>query len=290
MKATVKRQFAAFGLAVAVLLTGCSNGSSTSVAKVDGEKISQDELNKAMLSQYGAEVLNTLISNKVIELEGEKEKVKVTDEEIQAEKEELIEMYGGEESFEAIMDSNNVDEEALREDIRIYSLTKKLMEKDIDITDEEISAYFEENKVSFDQQEQVEASHILVEDEATAIEIKEKLDNGEDFAELAKEYSTDTASAENGGELGYFAKGEMVEEFEATAFSMEINEISAPVKTEYGYHIIKVTAKKEAKEATLDEVKEDIREQLFESRMNEEYSSWLSALFEKYEIENTLEQ
>ena len=278
MKTNLKRQFAMFGIAITILLAGCSNGTSSSVATVNGEKISQDELNEAMLSLYGNEVLNTLISNKVIELEGEKEKIEVTEEEIQAELDELIEMYGGEESFQAIIESNNLSEEMFREDIRIYKLTSKLMEKEIDITDEEISTYFEENKSSFDQQEQVEASHILVEDEATAKEVKQKLDSGEDFAELVKEFSTDVASVETGGALGYFSAGDMVEEFETAAFGMEINEISDPVNTEYGYHIIKVTDKKEAKEATLEEVKEEEREVLLESRINEEYSSWLTAL------------
>ena len=289
MKTKLKRQFAMFGIAFTVLVAGCSNGTSSSVATVNGEKISQDELNEAMLNLYGSEVLNTLISNKVIGLEGEKEKIEVAEEEIQAELDELIEMYGGEESFQSIIESNNLSEEMFREDIRIYKLTSKLMEKEIEITDEEISTYFEENKSSFDQQEQVEASHILVEDEATAKEVKQKLDNGDDFAELVKEFSTDVASAESEGELGYFAKGDMVEEFETVAFGMEINEISDPVKTEYGYHVIKVTGKKEAKEATLEEVKEEVRELLLESRINEEYSSWLTALLEEYEIENKLE-
>ncbi len=289
MKTNLKRQFAMVGIAITVFLAACSNGTSSSVATVNGEEISKDELNEAMLSLYGNEVLNTLISNKVIELEGEKEKIEVTEEEIQAELDELIEMYGGEETFQAIMESNNLSEEMFREDIRIYKLTSKLMEKEIDITDEDISTYFEENKSSFDQQEQVEASHILVDDEATAKEVKQKLDNGDDFAELVKEFSSDVASAESEGELGYFAKGDMVEEFETAAFGMEINEISDPVKTEYGYHIIKVTGKKEAKEATLEEVKEEVREVILESRINEEYSSWLTALLEEYEIENTLE-
>jgi len=289
MNTHLKRQVAAFGIAVTVLLGGCSSSSSTSVATVNGEKISQDELNVALLSQYGSTVLQTLITNKVVELEGEKEKIEVTEEEIQAELDEMIEMYGGEEYFESIMEANNIDESTFREDIRIFKLTTKLMEKDLEITEDEISTYFEENKESFDQQEQVQASHILVEDEATAKEVKEKLANGDNFIELVQEYSTDEASLETDGDLGYFAKGDMVEEFETAAFGMEINEISDPVNTEYGYHIIKVTDKKEAKEATLEEVKEEVREVILESRINEEYSSWLTALLEEYEIENTLE-
>ena len=92
-------------------------------------------------------------------------------------------------------------------------------------------AYFEENKEKFEQAEQVQANHILVEDEETAKEVDQKLKDGGDFAELAEEYSKDPSNANNGGELGYFGKGEMVPEFEEAVFAMEVDEISSPVKT-----------------------------------------------------------
>lgn len=87
---------------------------------------------------------------------------------------------------------------------------------------------------------EISARHILVEDEATALEVKEKLDAGEDFAELAKQVSKDPGSASNGGDLGYFSKGVMVEEFDNVAFSQAIGVISDPVQSSLGYHIIKV--------------------------------------------------
>ncbi|WP_223254486.1 peptidylprolyl isomerase [Bacillus sp. HNG] len=156
------------------------------------------------------------------------------------------------------------------------------------MTDDEVKTYFEENKDSFAQPEQVQASHILVDDEGTANEVATKLADGADFAELAKEYSKDTANAGAGGELGYFGKGEMVADFENAAFSLGIDEISDPVKTEYGYHIIKVTDKKEAKEATFEENKDSIYKVLFDQKISEEYSAWLTEKTEEYKIERSL--
>lgn len=170
-----------------------------------------------------------------------------------------------------------------------YLKIKKLLEPRIEITDDQIQAYFDENKASFNTPEQVEASHILVADEKTAKEVKKKLDDGEDFADLAKEYSTDTATKENGGELGYFSSGQMVEEFEKAAFSMDVDEISNPVETTNGWHIIKVTGHKDAVEAKLDDHKDEIKDTLFETQMNTEYSTWLTEIQAKYDIDNKLD-
>ena len=128
------------------------------------------------------------------------------------------------------------------------------------VTDDEIKKYFEDNKDEFAK---VDASHILVEDEQTANDIKSRLDNGEDFASLAKEYSKDTASAQNGGALGAFAKGKMVKEFEDAAFSMKEGEISAPVKSQFGYHIIKVNSIKDSFEDSKEEITKKIKDKKY---------------------------
>ena len=262
--------------------------SNEVVAEVEGNKISKDELYDALVSQYGATVLDTMITNKLVDLEADKEKVKITDTEIQTELNTMMESYGGKEAFEAQLASSGLKTADIKKDIRSYLETVKLLEPRIKITDDEMKQYFEENKDQYAQPEQVEASHILVKDEAQAKEVAKKLADGGDFTKLAKEYSTDTANASNGGKLGYFGKGEMAPEFEQAAFSMKVNEISDPVKTDFGYHIIQVTGKKEAKAANFEDSKKDIKEALKNQKLSAEFPTWLTEKKKEYTITNTL--
>ncbi|WP_419392958.1 foldase protein PrsA [Cytobacillus praedii] len=275
-------------LAIALLVTIFSM-SEKNVASVNGEKISEKELNELLVAQYGTEALDSLITEKVISQEKKKEKIKVSKEELDAEMTAYMESYGGKDAFEEILANNGVERSTIEKNIENYLVTKKLLEPRIKITDEEMKEYFEENKDSYAQAEQVQASHILVEDEATAKEVRKKLDEGKDFAELAAEYSTDSSNSNSGGELGYFARGEMVSEFEDAAFALETGKISNPVKTEHGYHIIKVTDKKKAKEAVFDDVKDEIKTALFDTKMETEYTTWLDEKFKEYKIENYLD-
>jgi len=276
-------------LVVAALVVGLGFSTQETIASVDGEKITKDELYGVLVGQYGADAVSALIDNKIIEMEADKDKITVSEKEIEEEYSTYVDSYGGGEALSAALEQSGISEDDLKLEIENYFKLEKLLEPRIEITQEELQTYFDENKASFDELEQVEASHILVEDEATATEVAEKLASGGDFAELAAEYSTDTANAENGGELGYFAKGDMVEEFENTAFSMKVGTISDPVKTEHGYHIIKVTDKKEEKEAVFENHKEEINELLFNEKIQSEYTTWLEEKKEEYTIKNTLE-
>jgi len=259
------------------------------VAKVGDRSISENELQQTLLDQYGADALDVLITNKLIELEADKQEITVSDEEVEEELATLAESYGGETALEEAVVASGSTMDDVREDIINYIKTEKLLEPRIEITDEELQTYFDENKDTFATAEQVQASHILVADEATANEVKSKLDAGEDFSTLAKEYSTDTTTAESGGDLGYFSSGDMVAEFEEVAFALGVDEISAPVKTEYGYHIIKVVDHQEAKEANFEDSKEEITDTLMSDKMSTEYTVWLEELKEEYEITNYLE-
>lgn len=278
-------------ISIAALYIALTRSDDTSiVATVGDEKITKADLYDTLVKYYGAETLENMIFDKIIEAETKKVNVDITDAEIQLEMDRIIDAYGGQEAFDQQMALSGTTTETLKADIISYLKTLKLLEPRISVSEEEITAYFEENKVYFAQPEQVEASHILVDDEATAIDVKAQLDAGKDFAELAAEYSTDSSNAQNGGELGYFGRGYMVEAFEEAAFSLEVNEISDPVKTEFGYHIIKVTDRQEAQEASLEASRAEIEETLKNEKLNTEYSSWLTEKQNEYSIYNSLAQ
>ena len=222
-------------------LAACSNSGDEAVVETKAGNITKEEFYDAMKDVAGSQVLQNLVYEKVLS-----EKYKTTDEELDKELESFKEQTGDQYNLYV---AQYGDEEALKEALKLNLLQKKALTEDIEVTDEEIQTYY-------DTLGKVEARHILVADEATANEVKKKLDEGADFAELAKEYSTDEGSAANGGDLGFFGKGEMVPEFEKAAFSMKKGEISAPIKSEFGYHIIEVTDIEKPK--PLEEIKDEV--------------------------------
>jgi foldase protein PrsA len=152
------------------------------------------------------------------------------------------------------------NEDELKETIKIGLLQEKAAVKDIKVTEDELKDYYDTFKP------EVKARHILVEDEKTAKEVKAKLDAGGKFEDLAKEYSKDPGSAANGGDLGWFGPGKMVAPFEEATYALEINEISAPVKSEHGYHIIQLTEKKE--KGSFEEMKDELEHELKVSKLD----------------------
>jgi peptidyl-prolyl cis-trans isomerase C len=163
-----------------------------------------------------------------------------------------------------------------------YGLSKLL--NNVTVSDDEIAEYYEKNKNLFKTGEMVKASHILVETEEKANEILEDLTDGLSFEEAAEKYSS-CPSKTSGGDLGQFGKGQMVKEFEDAAFSMKKGEISEPVKTQFGYHIIKLTDHISAKDAELGEVKEDIRKNCIIAKQDKVYINKKEELKNKYKIE-----
>ena len=149
----------------------------------------------------------------------------------------------------------------------------------VKVSDTEAKNYYEKNKDKYTQKEQVRAKHILISptakkiSDAEALKLAEKIYNqlkkGADFDKLAKKYSDDPGSKDKGGDVGFFPRGRMVKPFEDTAFSLKVGQISKPVKTRYGYHIIKVIAKKQAKTSTFEEVKDEIKGILKSKKMED---------------------
>ncbi|MEQ8175462.1 MAG: peptidylprolyl isomerase [Syntrophomonadaceae bacterium] len=263
-------------------------GKSETVASVNGDKITKTELYNLMVKQNGKEALNSLIAERIVDLEAQKRKIAVTDQEIQAELQKYYNDYGGQDAFLQALTSSGFTMDDVKKDIALSMKIRKLMEPRVAISDDELKAYFEENKASFAQEKQVKVSHILLDTKEKADEIKKRLANGEDFAKLAQENSTDTATRDGGGELGFIRKGEMVKEFDTAAFSLKVGQISDPVKTEFGYHLIKVDEIKEAQEANFEQSKPQIYEAVLQQKIEAEYNTWIEEMYQQYKIENSL--
>ena len=144
--------------------------------------------------------------------------------------------------------------------IEFVELTLDGVAKDVEVNDDELFNFYEDEKARFSTEEQRKAQHILLEDETTANKVYGLITQGADFAKLAGEYSQDPGSKDNGGDLGFFTKGVMMPEFENQVFSMAVDELSAPIKTEFGHHIIKLTAIKAGTEKDFNSVKTEVTE------------------------------
>lgn len=256
-----------------------------SVAIVNGEKISKDSYKEEM-SFYGSmlasrqnlknSIIQMMVQDKLISDDMKANKLTVADKEVNDAFMNSVKQFGGQEQFDKMLDDYNMDLEKFKETVKkdlMYQKHREWFGKEHQVSDDEIKQYFEDNKEQFSKRD---ASHILVEDEETAKEIKKKLDEGEDFAKLAKEYSKDTANAEKGGELGSFAKGQMVKEFEDAVFSLKEGEISGPVKSQFGYHIIKLNK--------IEESLEDSKEQITKILTDKKYADYIKELNEKANV------
>lgn len=148
----------------------------------------------------------------------------------------------------------------------------------VSITDDEVKKFYEEHKSEFVAGEAVDASHILVDTEEKANEILADIKAGKiPFEDAAKQFSS-CPSSENGGSLGEFTKGQMVPEFEAAAFTMSIGDVSEPVKTQFGYHIIKLNGKKEPSEIPFELIKPQIAQKVLSDKRQAAYTSKINQL------------
>ncbi len=257
------------------------------VAIVNGEEISRNDLFEAMYAQGGQEVLDQVITRKLITQLAEEKEMSVSEDELEEEIKSIIDesFQGAEDQFEMILEQYGISMDAFREDARLNLLVRKLAMEEIDISEEEAEEYFEENRHLFDTEEEVEARHILVESLEEADDVMSLLDEGEDFADLASEYSTDLSNKDDGGNLGFFGRGMMVEEFEEEAFSLGIGEVGGPVETTFGFHIIEVTDRREREEADFEDVREDVEEAIIEQQVPAIINDIVQNLYEEADIE-----
>ena len=231
-----------------------------------------DRLNRNTGEILRENILDSLISNQVIINAAQEEDLgdidTKVDEQIQTEKD-----MTGEDFFNQNLEYLGVTEDEykdlLRNNIIVTEYRNKKM-AEYEVTDEEIQTYYDENS---EDMLQAQARHILVETEEEANNVLQRLEGGEDFAELATELSQDPGSAARGGDLGFFPKGTMIQEFEDFVFNAEVGEISEPIETQFGYHVIEVTDFKDSLEDYTEEIRTQIQGEKFVADMEERESN-----------------
>ncbi len=247
------------------------------------------------------QIMPTLVEFEIASAYAEENGITVSenrvDQEIETIKDQIVEQaraqgmnVGREEAFQQALEQAGITEEQLREQLREQLPVQKVQERvvgDVEASQEEVERFYEENKeLQFTTPEQRCARHILFnkDEKEKAEEVKGQLQNGADFAELAKEFSQDPGSAENGGDLGCLGKRETVPNFEEAIFKAEEGEIVGPVETEFGYHVIEVTDIRRKSTQPLSEVETQIREQLSTDQQAEEFSAWVQKQKEQRDV------
>ncbi|MGE7872911.1 peptidylprolyl isomerase PrsA [Bacillus paramycoides] len=242
----MKKAMLALAATSVIALSACGTSSSDKIVTSKAGDITKEEFYNQMKTQAGKQVLNNMVMEKVLI-----KNYKVDDKEVDKKYDEMKKQYG--DQFDTLLKQQGIKEETLKTGVRASLAQEKAIEKTI--TDKELKDNYKP---------EIKVSHILVKDEATAKKVKEELGQGKSFEELAKQYSEDS-SKEKGGDLGFFGPGKMVKEFEDAAYKLKKDEVSEPVKTQFGYHIIKVTDIKEP-EKSFEQSKADIKKELVEKK------------------------
>ena len=247
------------------------------------------------------QIMPTLVEFEIAQAYAEEHGIAISEDEVNREiesiKDQIVEQaraqgmnVGREEAFQQALEQAGITEEQLRAQIREQLPVQKVQARvasDVQASQGEVERFYEENKeLQFTTPEQRCARHILFnkDQREKAEEVKGQLQNGADFAELAKEYSQDPGSAENGGDLGCVGKGETVPSFEKAIFNANEGEIVGPVESEFGYHVIEVTEIRAKSTQPLSEVESQIREQLSTDEQAEKFSAWVQEQREQRDV------
>ena len=278
---------------------GASKDGEKAVAKV-GERVItvavyRDAI-KRLLPEGAAEgegaaalkkdVISALIEEELILAEAARTGVSVSDAELTSEIEVIKKEYGDDSFKDAVVERYG-DIASWKEEIKRKLLMKKTIAEGLGsiavVPEEDARRYYREHRAEYDSPARVRASHIVVATEESAIDIRKKL-RPDGFADVARKVSL-SPEAKEGGDLGFFGRGEMPEEFEAAVFALKVGEVSPVVKTGYGFHIFMLVARKKGGRAVYSEVRDSIMERLRGDKANAELAAWISTLKQKTPIE-----
>lgn len=258
------------------------------VARVNGVEITRAQFIDNLERNYGTYALREMIVDELI-----KQKQAVVGAEIN--EEDFAEIYalviaqlGGTQGLQLFLAQNGITEQQLIDQIRWNMTINLLAMNEVEATEDDVTQWFDEHRDYYDRPETVDVSHILVENAEDSLEIIRLLREGADFAELAREKSIDPGTANQGGRLGTITRGVTVPEFEEKAFSLPVGEYGL-AESDFGWHIILVTAKTEAEEAVLSEIYQMV-ENDYKSSQALDAQSYLAKLQAEADIEILFEQ
>ncbi len=300
-------------LAFALVGAGCGGGGDSvpadAVAVVDGDEVAKADLDaliaqaeksyetqkrdfpKAGTPEYRTlrdQFVQYLVQRVQLEQQAAELDVEVTEKQVEERLEQIKKQYfsGDAKKYEEQLKEQGLSDRQVRADIRAQVVSEEIFEsvtKDVKVSDADVKAFYEDNAAQFSTPESREVRHILVKTKALAERLAAELKGGADFAALAKKHSTDTGSKASGGKLT-ITRGQTVAPFDKQAFALAKNEVSAPVKTEFGFHLIEPLSEvKKADKAPLKEVENDIRQQLLQTKKNEAMTKWVDDLKKEYE-------
>ena len=288
------------------LVSGCNN-TKNDAATVDGEPITEKTLDAEVAKlklqspslfdknsgdmdegTIRSTLLDELIAQQLLSKEADAKHISVSDSEIEKNIESLKAGYSDEKQFEDALKTAGYTLSTLREQVKWQLLSTKLLEKLVpssSVSTKEAQAYYNKNKTSYKVSAAKRSSHILFasKDEATAKKVLKELQDGADFAKMAKKYSTDTASAKSGGDLGWPTQA-YVTEFQKAVDKLDKGEMSGLVKSAYGWHIIKVTDTRKAGQQSFEDAKETVIQTLLSNKRSEAYQTLVSDLRKKAKI------
>jgi len=265
------------------------------------EFMNEAEKNGINMEEAGMEYkfLEQIIDKTIVEQEAKQAGITVSDEELDFTLKEMKSRFKLDETeMEKALEKQNMTEESFREQWRFQLLTQKLMEAkvkgNVAVTDQEVKEYYQQTYGDYEEGvSEIRIAHILILNNGPdalrkATKIADEAKTGEDFPKLAKEYSQDTMSAQNGGDLGYFKKGDLVESLEFAVKDVQINEIVGPVESPGGYHIIKVLDKKDSKTGIPQSYSNEIRNTIYSQKAEEMLKTYLKNIKETAYIERKL--